>query len=151
MEKLFEYLKLNNLTISSCESFTGGYFANEITNLSGASNYFKGGFVCYTDEFKSQILQIDIEVIKKYGAVSLETLNLMLSKTQELLKTDIVFAFTGFSTPIDDNNVLSGLSYVGFKMKEKIYTYEFKVLEDISRKEYKKRACNFVINKLLEL
>ncbi|WP_339021471.1 nicotinamide-nucleotide amidohydrolase family protein [Spiroplasma endosymbiont of Atherix ibis] len=150
MKKLFEYLKLNNLTISSCESFSGGYFANEITNLSGSSNYFKGGFVCYTDEFKSQILQIDIEIIKKYSAVSLETLNLMLSKKQEILKTDIVFGFTGFSTPIDDNP-LSGLSYVGFKIKEKIYTYEFKVLEDISRKEYKKRACNFVINKLLEL
>ncbi|WP_338985444.1 nicotinamide-nucleotide amidohydrolase family protein [Spiroplasma endosymbiont of Diplazon laetatorius] len=150
MEKLFEYLKLNNLTISSCESFTGGYFSNQITNISNASNYFKGAFVCYTDEFKSNILGIDIEIIKKYGAVSIETLELMLDKTQEKLKTEVVFAFTGFATPLNENP-LTGLSYVGFKIKEKIYTYEFKIKEDITREEYKQKSCEFLINKFLNL
>ncbi|QHX36498.1 nicotinamide-nucleotide amidohydrolase family protein [Spiroplasma sp. BIUS-1] len=150
MKELFEYLKLNNLTISSCESFTGGYFSNEITNITGASNYYKGGFVCYSDEFKTKVLGVDIEVIKKYGVVSFETLNEMLDKTHEMLKTDIVFAFTGFATPID-NNPQSGISYVGFKIKNKNYIFEFKETKNLTREEYKKNSCEFIINKLLNL
>ncbi|AUM62500.1 CinA family protein [Spiroplasma monobiae] len=150
MKELFEHLKLNNLTISSCESFTGGYFSNEITNITSASNHFKGGFVCYSDEFKSEILGIDIEIIKKYSAVSKETLSLMLEKTQEKLKTDIVFGFTGFAPPLDGSEK-SGLSYVGFIIKEDKYIFEFKVNDNISREEYKKRSCEFVIDKFLNL
>ncbi|AGR41964.1 CinA family protein [Spiroplasma diminutum] len=148
MNELFQYLKLNNLTISTCESFTGGYFANEITNIQGVSQYYKGSFVCYSDEYKINVLDIDIEIIKKYSSVSKEVLNLMLKNTYKKLKTDIVLAFTGFAPPKDDNPK-SGLSYIGFKKQDNISIFEFKVDQDITREQYKNKACNFLIDKLL--
>ncbi|ALD66179.1 CinA family protein [Spiroplasma cantharicola] len=150
MKKLFEYLKLNNLTLSSCESFTGGYFANQITNISGASQYFKGSFICYSDEFKTQVLGIDIEVIKKYSVVSREVLALMLEKTNQKIKSDIVIGFTGYAPPKDVNEK-SGLSFVGFRINNRNFIFEFFIEENISREDYKQQASEFIINKLLKI
>ncbi|WP_339029491.1 nicotinamide-nucleotide amidohydrolase family protein [Spiroplasma endosymbiont of Cantharis nigra] len=150
MKKLFEYLKLNNLTLSTCESFTGGYFANQITNISGASEYFKGSFICYSDDFKTKILGIDIEVIKKYSVVSKEVLALMLEKTCEKINSDIVIGFTGYAPPKYEDNK-SGLSFIGFRFKDKNFIYKFFIKESITREEYKLRASEFIIEKILEI
>ncbi|QEH61622.1 nicotinamide-nucleotide amidase [Spiroplasma chinense] len=145
MKYLFDYLKKHNLKLSTCESFTGGMFANQFTNIPGASNFFTGSFVCYSNDFKIEQVNIDQEVIKKYSEVSQETLQLMLKNTQEALKTDICFAFTGWATPIDKTNKNSGLSYVGFLLKDKIFMFEFIIKHNFSRKKYKKRAIKFVL------
>ena len=44
------------LTISCCESLTGGLFAAEIVKISGASNTFRGGYVTYQDIAKEILL-----------------------------------------------------------------------------------------------
>ena len=56
MERLVKTLKEKKLTISSCESLTGGMFASEIVSVSGASSVFKGSFVTYMDECKEKLL-----------------------------------------------------------------------------------------------
>ena len=58
MDKLVSLLKERNLTISCAESLTGGLFASSITNVSGASNVFKGGVVSYTNEIKEKVLGV---------------------------------------------------------------------------------------------
>ncbi|AOG60219.1 competence damage-inducible protein A [Spiroplasma helicoides] len=151
MNYLLDYLKKNNYTLSSCESFTGGLFAHSFTNISGASNYFKGGYVCYSNEFKIEQLNINEQIIKNHSEVSLETLVAMLNNTQDILKTDVCFAFTGFATPIDKSNPRTGLSYVGFAIKDKQYSYEFVIKEDISREQYKIKAIDFLLNKFKEI
>jgi nicotinamide-nucleotide amidase len=118
MEELFLYLKENNLTISSCESFTAGLFANRFCQISGASNYFKGGFVCYSDEFKINQLNIFDEIIKKYGVVSEQVAELMAKHCAEILKTDLSVSFTGFAPPTSDKMV--GLAYCGIYFKGEI-------------------------------
>ena len=44
METLVKTLKERKLTISSCESLTGGAFASSIVSVSGASEVFVGDF-----------------------------------------------------------------------------------------------------------
>ncbi|QBQ07510.1 competence damage-inducible protein A [Spiroplasma gladiatoris] len=151
MKYLFEYLQKNNLSLSSCESFTGGMFASLFSDIPGASNYFKGSFICYSNDFKIEHLKINQQVIKKNSEVSKEVLELMLKNTKQILKTDVVFAFSGFATPIDVNNSRSGLSYLGFLINDKCYIYQFIIKEDISRSEYKKQAIDFVLRKFASI
>ncbi|ASP28539.1 competence damage-inducible protein A [Spiroplasma corruscae] len=149
MRSLIKLLKKNNLTTSSCESFTGGMFSSLITNYKNSSKYFKGGFCCYSDNFKIEVLGIDEKIIKKYSAVSEQTLNQMLIKTQVLLKSDIVFGFTGYAPPTSVDESLKGLSYIGFRYKDKNYITKFCITDNMSRKKYKLLAINKVINDFL--
>ncbi|AGR40963.1 CinA family protein [Spiroplasma taiwanense] len=149
MRKLLKKLLQKKYTISACESFSGGMFSNEITNIKGSSDWFMGSFVCYSNDFKNNILNIDIEIIKKYSAVSFQAINLMLDNTFKLLNTEVVFAFTGYATPIDITNGNSGLSYIGFRFENKNHIYKFEIKKNISRKRYKKMAIKFIIKKFL--
>ena len=58
------------LTLGSVESFTGGLFAQTITSISGASKFYKGGFVTYATEEKMRLLGISKEIIDEFGVVS---------------------------------------------------------------------------------
>ena len=52
INKVIELLKESKLTLSSCESLTGGLFASIITSFSGVSSFFKGALVTYQNEVK---------------------------------------------------------------------------------------------------
>jgi nicotinamide-nucleotide amidase len=65
VDKLVSLLKDKNLTLSCAESLTGGLFASSITNISGASNVFKGGVVSYTNEIKEKVLGVNKSVLDK--------------------------------------------------------------------------------------
>ena len=63
METLVKTLKEKSLTLSSCESLTGGMFASEMVGISGASSVFKGSFVTLTNQ-KTIYIDPDLELIK---------------------------------------------------------------------------------------
>ena len=53
-----EYLWQGGATLSTAESCTAGAVAAAIASVPGASNYFKGGVVSYTDEVKARLLKV---------------------------------------------------------------------------------------------
>ncbi len=57
-------------TLALAESCTGGYIANRITNVSGASAVFLGGVVSYSNEVKQEFLGVAAETLRQHGAVS---------------------------------------------------------------------------------
>ena len=75
-------------TLGSVESFTGGLFAKEITAVSGASHFYKGGLVTYATEEKNRLLGISYAIIDKHGVVSREVAALMAANAQKLLNVD---------------------------------------------------------------
>ena len=62
--ELLQALYDNGKTIGTAESCTGGRLAQTIIAAPGASNYFKGGIVCYTHEVKQNLLNVDPEAIR---------------------------------------------------------------------------------------
>ena len=92
-------LKKRNLTLSTAESCTGGNVAHKITLIPGASNYFKGAVVSYSNEIKSNLLGIDPAVIEQYGAVSKEVVELMAENCVYKLQTDCGIAISGIAGP----------------------------------------------------
>lgn len=108
-----ELLKSKKLKLATAESCTGGLISKRITDVSGSSEVFEGGVVCYSNRFKENVLGVPPETLKKYGAVSRETAREMVKGVLSLTKADIAVAVTGIAGPSsDDTNKPVGLVYI---------------------------------------
>ena len=108
-----ELLKSKKLKLATAESCTGGLVSKRITDVSGSSEVFEGGVVCYSNRFKENVLGVSPETLKKYGAVSRETAREMVNGVLSLTKADIAVAVTGIAGPSsDDTNKPVGLVYI---------------------------------------
>lgn len=87
------------LTVSCAESCTGGYIAHLMTSVPGASLYFKGGFLTYSDALKIKILGVKGEDIATYGAVSETVVKQMAVGARLLSGTDYAVATSGIAGP----------------------------------------------------
>ena len=76
------------------ESCTGGFLANCITNISGASNVLKVSLVTYSSAYKEKF-GVDKNIIEKYTVYSSEVARQMAKKISEFAKSDIGVGITG--------------------------------------------------------
>lgn len=116
---LIDRLIENNKTIAVAESCTGGYIANLLTNIPGASQVFQEGLVTYSNEAKMRNLQVSKETLDQWGAVSSETASEMLLGLLENTGADIGIAVTGIAGPggaTADKPI--GLVYIAVGSKE---------------------------------
>ena len=92
-------MKNNSKTLAVAESCTGGAIASSITSMAGASEYFKGCVVAYSNEVKHKILGVKTETLAKYGAVSEETAREIVLGVISNMDTDYAVATTGIAGP----------------------------------------------------
>ncbi len=92
-------LKEKNKNMVTAESCTGGYIAHLITAVPGSSAYFKGSIVCYANEIKEDLLDVDPETLSIFGAVSEKTVKEMASGAAKNLKADYALATSGIMGP----------------------------------------------------
>ena len=85
-----------NSTLSLAESCTGGFLSTFFTSKSGASKYFKGSIVTYTNESKIKLLGIKSDYIDKYGVVSKCIVELMAQNIRKKYNTTYGLATTGY-------------------------------------------------------
>jgi nicotinamide-nucleotide amidase len=86
-------------SVSTAESCTGGRIAHKITAVPGSSEYFKGGVVAYSNEMKINILGVNPDDIKKFGAVSPEIALQMAEGARKISNSDYAVATTGIAGP----------------------------------------------------
>ena len=92
-----------NLTLGCAESCTGGLIAKRITDLSGASRFFKGGVVSYTNQVKTGLLGVPQEMLEELGAVSAPVAQAMAEGARRALDCDIAISSTGVAGPDKDD------------------------------------------------
>lgn len=90
---------LLNHRLALAESCSGGLLASRITDLAGASEYFAGGVVAYSNEAKAQLLGVDPGLIEAKGAVSPEVAEAMAIGALERFDADIAVSITGIAGP----------------------------------------------------
>ena len=73
-----QYLYESGLTVGTAESCTGGRIAEAIIAVPGASNYFKGGVISYTNEVKENLLGVDHQLLEEKTAVCEEVAKAMV-------------------------------------------------------------------------
>ena len=98
-KELQQYLGDNGLTIGTAESCTGGRIAEAIIAVPGASEYFKGGIVSYTNEVKENLLHVSHETLEEKTAVCEEVAQQMVIGACETLRVDYALAATGVAGP----------------------------------------------------
>jgi nicotinamide-nucleotide amidase len=86
-------------TLAVSETATGGLLASSFTNLAGATKFFAGGAVCYSNQSKMQLLDVPEEILMQHGAVSAENAVAMAAGAAEKLGADYGLAITGFAGP----------------------------------------------------
>ena len=86
-------------TLSTAESCTSGKVAESITLMPGASAYFTGGIVAYSEEVKKSLLNVPEELIEEKTVVSEEVAIRMAEGACEVLNTDYAIATTGVAGP----------------------------------------------------
>jgi len=92
-------LKERKETLATAESCTGGLIANQITNVSGASEVFLAGYVTYANSAKSDVLNVDSKLIDKHGAVSEAVARAMAEGARGRAASTYGLATTGIAGP----------------------------------------------------
>lgn len=87
------------LTLATAESCTGGAVASQLTALPGASEYYVGGVVSYSNDVKESVLQVSHDTLVAHGAVSEETVIQMAEGVRRQLHADFGIATTGIAGP----------------------------------------------------
>jgi len=92
-------LKAQSLVATCAESCTGGGIAHAITSVPGSSGWFEMGFVTYSNEAKSGLLNVDLEVLEQQGAVSEAVVLAMAEGARERAGADLSVAVSGIAGP----------------------------------------------------
>lgn len=124
-EAVVRLLAKYELTVTTAESCTGGMIASKIVNVPGASDVFNEGFITYSNKAKRKILDVSKNTLKKYGAVSEQTVKEMALGGVFAADCDACIAVTGIAGPdggTDEKPV--GLVYIGCCMKDEVTVKE---------------------------
>ena len=147
INKLFREI---GLTLGSVESFTGGMFAKEITAVSGASKFYKGGLVTYATEEKARLLGISKDDIEQYGVVSEQIAYQMAENGRDLLDVDVCVSFTGNAGPEAMEGKPVGEIYIGLSSKDGtlVFPYMLKGTRNSIQEEGVKNALEIIKEKI---
>jgi nicotinamide-nucleotide amidase len=113
MEKVIgDLLREKKASLSVAESLTGGMLGMRITSVAGASDYFRGGFLTYTDEMKITQLGVPREVLEAQTAVSEPVATAMAAGARSRTGSTYALSLTGCAGPggEDDGHVWIGLA-----------------------------------------
>ena len=119
-------LKERKQTTGTAESCTGGYIAHLLTLDAGASSNYKGSVVCYDNEVKINVLNVNRKTLDELGAVSEPVVEQMVKGALAKLKTDYAIATSGIMGPDGGSEKKPvGMVWVAVGNKDKIITKEF--------------------------
>ena len=152
VKEINEIFRKYGRTLGSVESFTGGLFAKEITAVSGASHFYKGGLVTYATEEKNRLIGIPYEVIDEFGVVSKEVASLMAANGQKALNVDYCVAFTGNAGPEAMEGKPVGEVYiaVGSYNGANVYGYQLEGTREEIQKKGVELALDILKNMIFE-
>ena len=149
-KKTINILIKNNISVSTAESCTGGLLSYSFIKHKGVSKIFDTGLICYSNDSKSKLLKININIIKKYGAVSSFIAKKMSENLYKITGSDISISTTGIAGPGGKSqNKPIGLVYICIKFKNKFLIYKKKFKG--TRIEIQKKTVNFVFKEIYKL
>ena len=146
-KKILKKLIINNISISTAESCTGGLLAYNFTKNSGSSKIFHGGYITYSNQLKINDLNVKKRTLLNFGAVSKETAKEMVKGLYKKNKTKICISTTGIAGPKGGTKAKPiGLVFIGICFKGKITIIEKKFKG--SRFRIQKKCVNFIFQYL---
>ena len=99
LEKISEIFINNKLTLSTAESCTAGGISSKLCSLPGASNYFNGSVVAYSNKIKTDFLGVSCDDIINYSEVSKQVSLSMSELVSKKFNSDFSISTTGYAGP----------------------------------------------------
>lgn len=98
--------------VGCAESLTGGALGARLTEIPGASLWFAGSAVCYTNEAKREVLGVPEAILEGPGAVSEECARAMAEGARRLYRSEVGVALTGVAGPEEQEGRPPGTVWV---------------------------------------
>ena len=149
--ELNDYCQLQNCSVSTAESCTGGLVSAKITEKNGVSSWFLGGIISYANQCKQNILNVNGADLEKYGAVS-ETVALQMAiGANQITGSDYCVSLTGIAGPgggTKDRPAGTVWIAVAYKNKATAECFLFNGDRKIVREQATKQALLGLIKKI---
>lgn len=142
-------LRIKGKTLVTAESCTGGLIAKLLTDIPGSSDYFREGVVTYANEAKVRLLGVPAGLIQKYGAVSHEVAEAMVTGIRLQGQADCAVSVTGVAGPGGGGPTKPvGLVYIGLADGRGCEVTRHQFGEHLNRAEIRERAAWTALNRL---
>lgn len=94
-----ERLRSGRWRLTTAESCTGGWIAQEITAVAGSSEWFEYGFITYANRAKQDLLGVPSTILVQHGAVSEATVRAMAIGALARSAAQFSIAVSGIAGP----------------------------------------------------
>ena len=140
-----QFIKTNN-SLALAESCTGGKIASRLTQIPGASRYFKGGMVAYATEVKVNLLGVSKGLIDNFSVVSAPVAEAMAVGVRQRFGSTIGVSTTGNAGPSKgDSDADLGTVFIAVSSVSGVVSYELHL------GKHRERVVEKAINKAMEL
>ncbi|MGQ0814649.1 MAG: competence/damage-inducible protein A [Gemmatimonadota bacterium] len=143
-------LNEKQLTLAVAESCTGGLLGQRITAVPGASTYFVGGFITYSNDSKLDLLGVSSDTLAAHGAVAEQTAREMAAGAAARMRTSAAISITGVAGPTGGTQEKPvGLVWTAVLLNDVVKTRKFVFPGD--RAEIRERAAQMGLALLYEM
>jgi nicotinamide-nucleotide amidase len=149
-EQLYSLLKQKKLTLAVAESCTGGAISAKIVSQPGISQFFMGGVVAYSNEIKESQLKVKKETLKKFGAVSKETITEMATNLSQIFQTNIAIATSGIAPSPNIQTKEEGKIYIGIFFGGKTFVF-YDQLINLTRNQFIDQVVERALKNLIQI
>ncbi len=125
---VLDMLRARGLTLAVAESVTGGYVAQRLTAVPGASDVLRGAVVSYASDVKFDLLGV-----AQGPVVSGEAAEAMAAGARALLKADVGLATTGVAGPAEQEGHKPGTVFFGLAMDGRVESHRVRLPGDRDR------------------
>ena len=127
-EDIGEILNALGLRLCVAESCTGGLLGATITQVSGVSSWFEGGFITYSNTSKHEQLGVAAKTLEKYGAVSALTVCQMAAGACRKSHAQIGISISGIAGPSGEvEGKPVGTVWIGLTLPKKFDSHKKKI------------------------
>ncbi len=139
--------------LAVAESCTGGLLMATLTEVAGASEYFLGGVVAYSNELKQQVLHVMPKTLELYGAVSAETVIEMAHGLFSVTTANVAISVSGIFGPTGGTKdkpvgtVWMAIGEKGKKMESRLIPLD----EGLLRSQYREKVITYLLEALWNL
>jgi nicotinamide-nucleotide amidase len=139
-----------NISISTAESCTGGFIANQFVQTPGISKIVSGSIITYSNEAKESELNVPHNLLKEFGAVSEEVAIAMVNGVCEKFNSMLGIATTGIAGPTGGTDKKPvGTIFIAVKYLDQILVRKFRLFGN--RIQFMERASNCAMAMVKEI
>ncbi|MBX7531574.1 CinA family protein [Qipengyuania sp. 1XM1-15A] len=151
-QRVIDENKAAGRKVAVAESCTGGLVSAALTEIPGSSAVFDRGYVTYSNEAKMEALDVPLDIIETFGAVSIACAWAMAKGALAKSKADVAVAISGVAGP-DGGTKLKPVGTVVFarvvRGEEGEPEGELKKFEPTSRADIRREATVCALELLL--